>query len=281
MQNQTKAGMALFVTIIALLTYTYIAFMGTEYMVEGDHAKAIGLSLLFVVLLTWGLRTMCKSKASRNKRRGLPLEIAAIGVTFGTLLAGSIPFNHFLYVADHQEAVQSSIQTITRCVGETDSLYADYADTRLRRYNQLLYKEKYKANKRKAMTQSLRRHLLPEGIDSVRRERQEWLSTVKSGSVWNVSTPRNVHYITKAGEEWTKQYETISNLMYKGEQCEPFSTETATSSASVAAELAYLSQPSLHPDNRSVTVTLLCCLLVLTTYLHIRRPKSKFSGSHR
>ena len=120
MQNQTKAGMALFVTIIALLTYTYIAFMGTEYMVEGDHAKAIGLSLLFALLLTWGIRTMCKSKASRNKRRGLPLEIAAIGVTFGTLLAGSIPFNHFLYVADHQEAVQSSIQTITRCVGETD-----------------------------------------------------------------------------------------------------------------------------------------------------------------
>ena len=131
------------------------------------------------------------------------------------------------------------------------------------------------------MTQSLRRHLLPEGIDSVRRERQEWLGTVKSSSVWNVSTPRNVHYITKAGEDWTKQYETISNLMYKGEQCEPFSAETATSSASVAAELAYLSQPSLHPDNRSMFVTLLCCLLVLTTYFHIRRPKSKFSGSHR
>ena len=30
MQNQTKAGVALFVTIIALLSYTYIAFMGTE-----------------------------------------------------------------------------------------------------------------------------------------------------------------------------------------------------------------------------------------------------------
>ena len=281
MQNQTKAGVALFVTIIALLSYTYIAFMGTEYMVEGDHAKAIGVSLLFVVLLTWGLRTMCQSKASRNKSRGLPLEIAAIGVTFATLLAGSILFNHFLYVADHQEAVQSSIQTITRCVGETDSLYADYADTRLRRYNQLLYKENYKSKKRKAMTQSLRRHLLPEGIDSVRRERREWLSTVKSGSVWNVSTPRNVHYITQAGEEWTKQYETISSLMYKGEQCEPFSTETTPASMSVAAELAHLSQPSLHPDDRSVTVTLLCCLLVLTTYLHIRRPKSKFSGSHR
>jgi hypothetical protein len=278
MPNKTSEGVALLFTIIALLAFVYIAFLGTEYMVEGNHLTAIALSLLFVVVLAYSIRTMCKSKASRNKRSGMPREIGSIVITSAFLGLGSIPFNHFLYVLDHQKEVKESIMSISQSVSDIDSLYADYAESRIRSYKQLLYKEHYPSKKVKAMTNSLKRRLLPQDMDSVRTDRRQWLGTLKESSVWNISTPRNLHYIIEAGEDWAKQYATLSKTIYKGEKAEPFSTEA---NAEAAAVLKQLSTPKPHANKRGIGATLLCCALVLTTYLHIRRPKSKFAGSHR
>ena len=278
MQNNTSAGLALFVTTIALLTFVYIAFMGIEYMVEGNHALAIALSLLIVTLLAAGISIMCKSKVSRNRRSGLPVEIAAILVTLGILFVGSIPFSHFLYVTDHEEELHDSIQTIVRGIGNIDSLYAEYAEKRVRDYRRQLYKAHYSVKKTNAMTASLRRRLQPVALDSVRSSRRAWISTLQEGSVWNISTPNNMHYITKAGEDWARQYAEVSSVIYKGEKAAPFACAYTASDEPL---LPILTLPTNRPDARSLAITLVCGLLVLTTYLHIRRPKNKFTGRHR
>ena len=60
------------ITVVALLAYALIVFLGMEYLWEGIHEIALPLTLAGVAVLALCVYVMCKSKASRNKRQGLP-----------------------------------------------------------------------------------------------------------------------------------------------------------------------------------------------------------------
>jgi uncharacterized membrane protein YidH (DUF202 family) len=278
MQKKTIAGFALLLTIAALLVFVYISFMGTEYLMEGNHLVAILLVLMGAAFLSYSIWVMCTSKASRDKRKGLPKEVASFAVAIIVLLVGSVAFTQFLYVHDHQQQLRETLFSTADEVSRIDSVYKDYAQHRVRAYNKLLKNEKYPSAKQSWLTKSLRRRLMPEEYDTICAERQRWLMALHDASVWNISTPRNLHYIVTAGQDWTEQYRQVSSIIYKGEKAEPFgSGETLFIPGE---EYKQFSQPH-RPDLRSLAATIVCCLLILTTYLHVRRPRSRYAGSHR
>ena len=255
-----------------------MSFYETMQLFEGNHLLAISLVILGAALLSWCITVMCKSKASRDKRKGLPREVAAIMGAIVILGAGSIAFNQFLYVHDHQRQLRETLFRTVDEVSQIDSVYKSYATDRVAAYRTLLRKERYAKAKETAMTRSLRRRLMPADYDSICSDRRRWLASVSDAGVWNISTPRNLHYIVTAGQDWTEQYQRVSAIIYKGEDAQPFGMgETAFAQSEQNRQFA-----SPHrPDSRSMAATLVCCLLILTTYLHIRRPKSWYAGHHR
>ena len=278
MQKKTIAGFALLLTIAALLVFVYISFMGTEYLLEGNHLVAIPLVLLGTALLSYSIWVMCKSKASRDKRKGLPKEVAAFTMAILILLAGSIAFTQFLYVYDHQQQLRETLFSTADDVSMIDSMYKDYAKDRVRAYRNLLKKERYPSAKRTRLTESLRRRLMPAEYDTICAERQRWLASLHDAGVWNISTPRNLHYIVTAGQDWTEQYSRVSSVIYKGEKVETFgSGKTLFEPSEENKKFSRLHRP----DFRSMVATVVCCLLILTTYLHVRRPRSRYAGNHR
>ena len=289
MKNNTITGIALLLTIVALTTFAFIALLGLEYLFRGLHALVIPLLVAGVCALSYCIYLMCVSKASRNKRSGRPREVLAIAGAAALLYAGSIPFTQFLYVHDHRQELISDLSTTVGYVESIDSAYLSYAQQRIKDYKSLVKKEKFSKQKREALVASLTRRLLPANRDSVCAERQEWVSSIGVPSVWSLSTPRNLSRIVEAGEEWTKQYQQISAVIYKGEKHEMFGDgdialpkEQVESNEKSTTEAVLPYTQSLRrffvrqkPDYRSLLIATVCCLLILTTYFHIRRPKNR------
>lgn len=266
------------ITVVALLAYALIVFLGMEYLWEGIHEIALPLTLAGVAVLACCVYVMCKSKASRNKRQGLPREIIAIVMAVVILYLGRTPFSQFFYVYDHQEELQQGILETAESVAQIDSLYKHYAKQRLRDYRKELKRQRVGSTKAKAQEKSLRRRLLPTMLDTIQSQRQQWLSSLGETQVWSLSTPRSIHYLLSASEEWTEQYQQVSSVIYQGEKAKAFNNDGMIG---VTAEklVPFLSpQPT---DPRSLLVMVVCCALILTTYFHIRRPKSRYESGHR
>lgn len=278
MQNNATSGIALLITAAALLAYSSIAFLGTEYLLGGNHLTAIALTLMGVVILVYCIYVMCKSKASRNKQSGLPREILSIIIVVLLLFVGSIPFTQFFYIHDHQEELQTTLNETTARLGEVDSLYASYARHRIADYRKQLHKKHIGKSKAKAMEVSLERRLIPESFDTIRLERQEWLRTFHDVSVWSIFTPRKLHHLMEQEEQWNEQYNILSSVIYQNEKAEPFTPDSTALVASIQLS-PYLSPQKA--DGRSMLMMAACCLLILTTYFHIRRPKNRYEGNHR
>lgn len=277
MYRNVSTGLALVITIIALLGFSVLAFLGMEYLFKGDHVMAITPTLIGILFLTWSVYAMCKSKASRNKRKGLFVELFSFIVAAVLLLAGSIPFTLFVSALHREKQFIKTIEKTAEQVSTIDQSYREYANNRIGNYQKILKKKHISSSGIEARSKSLRRRLFPENIDSICEDRKLWLGSLKEVSIWNISTAKNLNYIISAGDDWIKQYQELSGLFYEGEEVDSFKIDE---SAMVARnEFASLSTPRL-PDKISLSASLGCIMLILTSYFHIRRPKNKYSGHH-
>lgn len=276
MKKKTIAVFASSLTVLAFFAFFGISFLGAEYLFEGNHVLSISLLLAGALLLYWCLCVMCKSKASRDKRHSLPKEVAAIAGAIVIFLVGSIAFIQFLFVFDHRKELRETMFATADDVSKIDSVYKDYAQTRVKAYDKTL--KKRGDNDRLAKKSSLKRRLMPADYDTICTQRKQWLASVNDASVWNVSTPRNLHYIVTAGYDWTEEYKKVSSIIYEHEEAVPYG-EGDTAFTRSEANLQF-STPH-KPNGSSFVATVLCCLLILTKYFNTRRPKSWYDSGHR
>lgn len=278
MMHNGKAGVALSVTVLALLLFSIAAFYGMEYLYDGNHAIAISSTLVGLTILSVCICFMCKSKSSRNKRSGLPIEIISMSVACFVLVLGSIPFNIFMSAVDHEKAFVGSITETARNVSVIDSSYQAYVNHRVTNYEGYLKTKKYRTSAARSMANSLRRRLTPENMELVRFERQLWLSELDSVSIWNVSTAKNIRYIVTAGEDWCRQYRLRSSLFYEGEDTTQFEFDKSL----LASQSTYERLRAPHPYGGLGLLTAIFCIIgIFATYFFIRRPRNRYSGHHR
>ena len=271
-------GVALFFTASALAAFALFAYYGMEYLFEGNHLQAISLSLGGLLVLSACVFLLCKSKASRDKRKGQPIEIVSLVIASIVLLVGSIPFTMFLSVIDHERDFEKSISETAAKVASIDSCYKDYTTQRVARYRDVLQKKHYNKEIIDSKANSLSRRLMPENYLYVCFERKDWLKSLDTVSIWNISTAKNFQHIVSAGQDWTKGYQEVSNFYYEGEDTIVFGKD----SLFLIPQKSYASIGSPNrPNMKSLIATLLCIALILTSYYTIRRPRNKYSGHHR
>ena len=262
-------------TILALLAYTIAVMLGMEYLVDGNHYLAIGITIVGSLILSICVWEMCCSKSSRNKRRDLPLGILAAIIAFSILVIGSWPITVFLNAYDNKAELEGLVHDTSNYAVSVDSLYNQYAKDRIACYKLYLDSMKVAPNEKNQCIRSLERRLLSSANDSIHHKRQEWLASLPDADVWNLSTAKNLHDVFLAAEKWIGEYKEVSSIIYKGEHATYFECEDFTKSAYDEYE-NFISLRK--PNTRSIICAIVCILLIFVTYFFVRRPKSRFAS---
>lgn len=283
------SGISLAITSIALLAFEYISFLGLNFFMEGQglpipvpsYICSAVTTIACTIVIFRLIITLCRSKASRNKRQGLPREILSAIVCLVLLSVQSTMFMKFLNIYDDKEQIVEDVYKMRDGCKGIDQAYSEYVNIRLMNFQN--YTKKKYGQYGHATQESLRRRLLPEGLDSLTTVRQQWLGTLNEVSVWNILTPHNVRTLMDASEKWSNEYNDISKTIYQheayGDGSQYFPFEHA---ASMQMRNVWLERFSAidAPDFRTFTILLVIIISILTAYLSIRRPKNRFGGTH-
>ena len=110
--NRSKFNFAAVFSLMVLLGYSYLMFMGLVYWREGSIAVPLLITIGFIALVVACLVIMCMSRATRWKR------IGSIGqAIFGTIIllafiASAIPFTNFMDVVASQNRFSEEINHV-------------------------------------------------------------------------------------------------------------------------------------------------------------------------
>ena len=294
MFKSRSLGIALLVTIASLLAFAYMAFMGLEYMLpenrllveknlvseerllEANQLLAAIMSVVGAALLFLFIRWACWGKATRKKHKGLVIEILSLLAIVVLLYLGRVAASRFVYVIENKQEIESLVAEARTTALGIDSAYLIYTPERVEAYGKYLKGDSAKKQK----TSSLRRRLLldDEMLKTVSQERKDWLGHMDDSiNVWNPATPKNLHYIIQASDDWVRQYANVSSLIYEGEKqdCKPFEIPNGD------FQNRYIDFMNRYkPDIWSHLAMGVCCVAILVYYIFCRRAKNKYEG-HR
>lgn len=194
MQN-SKFNFAWVVSIIALLVFSYITFLGLIYWKQGNLVVPILLTLSLLAVVVLCVFLMCEGKATRFVVRGNVTQfLFGIMVLFALLLA-AFPFTNFLRVVNLSDEISDKVRNACKAAIQLDEAYNDYVQNRINNYrNSLKVVAKGKSinptqyaeclggasgatddAKIDNLCSSLKNKLLPESTAKIIQERHTWL----------------------------------------------------------------------------------------------------------
>ncbi len=292
--KDTPYGIALALSGIALLAFGALTFLGLDYRFEGNLYVVVPMMLAGAAVVIWALVKMCKMKQTLRVREGAVKEIAFALLVLAVLGCASVPFTNFLHVLDHQDEFQAGVDSTVIVVKGIDEAYKTYANERVNNYRNHLrslwtgssaYRTELegaagntKEEKIASLTNSLQRRLLSINTEDVAKARNQWLESLHSISVWNILTPRNIAAVGNAGNEWVEQYRKVSEMIYVGENAEPFAMPQLENklSSTIASFTRFH-----RPDLRGIFAALFCFVFIMIPYFQTRRNTKGKRGTHQ
>lgn len=274
-------------SIMVLLVFSYITFLGLVYWKEGELFLPLVLTLSMIVIVIGCVFVMCLSKATRWKRIGTIGQIFFGIIILATLLLAAFPFTNFLRVAEASDDIKNKIATTCDAAVKLDEAYEEYVNTRLDNYKSNLvliskgrninpsqYKEclggasgSSDEAKIESLKKSLKNKLYPDSTSNIVKERHEWLDKARNANVWNPLTSSNISKVNKSVEGWQNNYKQLSSVSYKGEESEPFAYEEFSSQLK---ELTKTYAEFQRPSFFSVIISLICFFIMMLPYIITR-----------
>lgn len=287
--GNVKFNFAAVFSIMVLLAFSYITFMGLDYLKGGNLLLPIVLTVCFMLLVMVSIAIMCASKATRLHR------ISVIGQAFfgiiilAAFIASAFPFTNFMHVVNDKENITNKVQEACNSAINLENAYVNYVDSRIEQYkdnlslisrgkniNPTRYKEclsEAAGNtdevKIEGLAKSLRNKLLPVSTTKIVEERHNWLEGAKNANVWNPLTPANMRQIDQQVNGWLANYQKLSSISYQGEDVKPFEYDGFSSSLSELTK-SY-SNISQKPSPQVLAIALFCYLVMLLPYFMTRK----------
>lgn len=286
--KQSKFSFAAVFSLMVLLGFSYIAFMGLVYWREGDILMPALLTGGFIVLIIVCLTIMCKSKATRWKRIGTIGQVIFGLIILAAFGVSSLPFTNFMDVVAKQDKFYDGIDEMLESAQQMDEEYESYVKDRLAKYKTNLeivavgygsgnvadttYQNKVGNTngsndpaKIKHLVNNLKREIMPAKLDKAKEERQEWLENASDMSVWNVLLPKNLADIDENVTNWAEKYRETSDKIMDGEDpnTQPFEGENFSSDMS---SLTRMYTKLDAPSPLSIVIALVCFLVMLLPY---------------
>lgn len=275
--NKFTFNWGVVIAAIVLLFYAYIAFNGSLYLdfVNGNVLWSALFAAVLIFIVCVCVYVMCVARATRWKGIGTTGQVMFGLIIFVTFCVAGIPFASFLNAAGNMKTINESVHEVQTAAKEMDAAYFTYVDNRVEEYKELLRKDStlyYNAGgvdddtKINNLSQSLKNHILPDGIDKVKMERSEWLNGVKSLSIWNIHTPNNLSHLAKCIDDGVAEYARISSLSYKGETYGEFKYKKFSDNI----EKLKKNIGGVHYSIWSVLVAVICSMFMLLPYFLTR-----------
>jgi len=285
--NKTRFNFAAVFSIMVLLIYAFIAFMGLIYWKNGELTIPLLLTLGGIAVVILCLYVMCVGKESRW-RIGRAGEIFFGIIILATFILAAFPFTNFMKVIDKQDDIKGRIDTLFISAKNLDSSYDNYANERISKYESSLkiissgknirpseYREILAGaagnsddDKIANLSRSLKRQLLPENMDSIRAERMKWLESANKMSVWNMLLPSNINEIANEVDNFVTNYADVSKNIRKGEDAHPFAYDNLNNNL---GELQQIYTKFSKPSALSLIVSLVAFLIMLLPYIVAQR----------
>ena len=285
--NKTRFNFAAVFSIMVLLVYAFIAFMGLIYWKNGELTIPLLLTLGGVAVVLLCLYVMCIGKESRW-RIGRVGEIVFGIIILATFVLAACPFTSFMKVIGNQDDIKGRIDTLFTSAKNLDSAYDNYANERISKYESSLkiissgknirpseYREVLAGavgnsddEKIANLSKSLKRQLLPENMDTIRAERIKWLESANKMSVWNMLLPSNINKIANEVDNFVTNYADVSKNIRKGEKVQPFAYDNLNNNL---GELQQIYTKFSKPSALSLIVSLVAFLIMLLPYIVAQR----------
>lgn len=287
--GNVKFNFAAVFSIMVLLAFSYITFMGLDYLQGGDLLLPIVLTVGFILLVIVCIAIMCASKATRWHRIGIIGQVFFGVVILTAFVASAFPFTNFMRVVNDEENITNKVQEACYSATNLDNAYVNYVDTRIEKYKENLslisrgknvnptrYREclgEASGNtddaKIEGLAKSLCNKLLPQSTTKIVEERHKWLEGAKNANVWNPLTPSNINKIDQEVNGWLSNYQKLSSISYQGEDAKPFEYENFSSSLTELTD-SY-SKMSQKPTSKVLVIALLCYIVMLLPYFMTRK----------
>lgn len=281
--ERSKFNFAAVFSLMVLLGYSYITFLGLVYWKEGEIVLPVILCISFLLLVIICLFVMCKSKATRWKRIGTIGQSVFGVIILSAFIVSAMPFTNFMDVLSHKDELSQEIDNVLESAKKLDNSYLSYVDVRIEDYKETLrlvsrgkaieptvYQElmgnaagSNDSIKIEKLAGSLKRKLVTDSINDVIRMRQDWIAKAEGMSVWNIKFPTNISQINEEVSNWSNNYSEISTVRYAGESAETFEYEEFSSDLEELTD----SYTKLHtPSLVAVLISLLCFFIMLLPY---------------
>ena len=260
MIGQKRFNWAMVLALLAMLVFSYIAFLGMLYHETSSSSTPIWSAVGIFVLVSLCCFGMCYGKAERNKFLGKSVQIVLGAIIFIVLILGAVPFTNFLDVLGNSKEIHNNVVEVFDYASDLDNSYAEYANSRIKNYENVLSPEienaagyfstaPHKDNldyEISVKSQALRRIILPESRKPIIEGRQKWLDNSKGMSLWNVATPDNLRKLKSTVTSWIEEYRTLSSNGFEDESFEPFvEKEFSTSIDTCTAKFTHYHSPSI------------------------------------
>lgn len=278
---ETKFNFAYVFSVVILLIFSYITFLGLCYWTGGSLITPILLTLALIIVVAGSVYAMSMARSTRWTDIGLAGQICFGVVVLAALLSASIPFTNFLRVANEKKEVQAQIQAAVTSSEAMDAAYKTYADGRIANYRASLtaalaagpgtpvYSQIFgteprttAASRMEGMVQSLQNQLLPPSSENTVEERHLWANSIDL-NVWNPMTASNLANLSAKVASWATNYTELSSKIYAGETAQPFEYKGFDSSF---VTLTDSFQHFRRPNASAVIISLICFGIMLLPY---------------
>lgn len=286
--QESKFNFAFVFSIIVLLVFSYITFLGLVYWKEGDFVMPCLLTAILIASVLICVYVMCLAKATRWKRIGTIGQLFFGLIILVVLLSAAFPFTNFLRVTKDSKEISKRVTEVCDAAISLDKAYETYVNKRIEDYqsnlsiivkgkkaNPTRYKEcvggasgKTDEEKISNLSKSLKNKLYPESTKAIVEERHDWLEGARNASVWNPFTPSNIQEIDNQVKGWVDNYKNLASKKYKGEDSVEFNYESFSSKLSQLTNTYTVFQ---RPSFFSVIISVICFLVMLLPYIVTRK----------
>ena len=286
--QESKFNFAFVFSIIVLLGFSYITFLGLVYWKEGDFKLPGLLTAILIISVLACVYIMCKSKATRWKRIGTIGQLFFGFIIFVVLLSAAFPFTNFLRVSKDSEEITKKVAEVCDAAINLDNTYEAYVNKRVEDYESNLsviakgkrakptqYKEciggasgTTDEEEISNLSKSLKNKLYPESTIAIVKERHDWLESARSANVWNPFTPSNIKEIDNQVNGWVENYKNLASVKYKGEDSHEFSYDSFTSKLSQLTNTYSVFQ---RPSFFSIIISIICFVVMLLPFIVTRK----------
>ena len=290
--NNLKFNFAAVISLIVLLLYSYVVFMGIIYWQDGDFLKGILFTLLLIALVVVCVAIMCKARATRWKGVGKVGQLIFGGIILIVLGISSMPFAHFLKLVSNQKQISQAFEQNYEYATRVNKAYEQYVTQREQKTRDFLstvdaghgtsnpaeYAEIFglpgtdnNQQKIDRMINSLNTALLPQSLVEANRQGLQHLQEGSKMSVWNVAMPANINRLDSTVKKSVETFAQLSKNAhgYKGDKNYP--QFTYDNYVSQNTELKNMLTTMSMPSVLSIIAALACFAFMLLPYYLVEK----------